>query len=120
MNLERDIPLGEILRPNEKEFKDFKSYIYKLFTNPKYKDCGVLKIIPPFSQKLPIQKMKKIIKKLSVKNPILQELYGSNGVYKLKLISQKSLSLKEYKKKVEIEEKPIKKKSIQKIEDFVN
>lgn len=119
MDSNSDIPLGEIVRPSEKEFKDFKSFIFKLFTNPKYKDCGVIKVIPPHSHKVTIQKIKKVISKMTVKNPILQELYGSSGVYKLKLISQKSLTLKEYKKKVEIEEKIISKKSIQKIEEFV-
>jgi hypothetical protein len=118
MKKEIEIPLGEILKPTEKEFKDFKSYIYKVFTNPKYKDCGVIKIIPPKNLSFPLPKINKI-NKLEVRNPILQELYGSNGVYQLKLICQKSVTMKDYKSKVDRDEKKIKNFPIEKKEKFV-
>ena len=79
MNFETEkIPLGKILRPTKKEFKNFKKYIYKIFTNKNNSDCGVIKIIPPYKEKLTFTKITKN-STLLVKNPILQELYGENG-----------------------------------------
>ncbi len=38
------IPVGVVLKPTEKEFKNFKSYLYSVLENPIYKDAGCIKV----------------------------------------------------------------------------
>ena len=102
MNFETEkIPLGKILRPSPKEFKNFKKYIYKVYNNKNYKDCGIIKIIPPFTSKLPQKIKRKLNSTLTVKNPILQELYGSNGNLKRSLQTKANFSKKSFFKRLQ-------------------
>jgi len=41
------VPVGVVLRPTEKEFKNFKSYLYSVLENPVYKDAGCIKVALP-------------------------------------------------------------------------
>ena len=41
---DKTIPFAPILKPTEKEFKNFKSYIYKVYQDPKYANAGCLKV----------------------------------------------------------------------------
>jgi len=44
MNLDQQIPFGVELHPSEKEFKDFKSYVYSIIESPMYRDLGCVKV----------------------------------------------------------------------------
>ena len=38
------IPLGPILRPTRKEFKNFREYVNKIENDPELADCGMVKV----------------------------------------------------------------------------
>lgn len=42
--LDKTIPYGEVLYPTPEEFKDFYSYVTKLFHSPKYKNSSLFKV----------------------------------------------------------------------------
>lgn len=46
--MELNIPEVPTLKPSVQEFSDFRNYVDKLFRDPKYKDYGAVKIVPPF------------------------------------------------------------------------
>lgn len=46
---DREIQYAPTLKPSVKEFKNFREYVFKLFTNPKFLNAGCVKIIPPFT-----------------------------------------------------------------------
>lgn len=44
MGLDDAVPFGFELRPTEKEFKNFKSYVYSIMDDPKYRAAGCVKV----------------------------------------------------------------------------
>jgi hypothetical protein len=44
MNYDQEVPFGVVLHPSDKEFKDFKSYVYSVIESPKYRDLGCVKV----------------------------------------------------------------------------
>ena len=89
-----------ILRPTPAEFQDFNAFMEQ--AEAKYSaEFGMVKIVPPKSEKFSSHKIQDIIDKLTIINPYEQNVYGKGGIYESLLIVQKSLPLKDYKKKVQ-------------------
>jgi hypothetical protein len=44
-----NIPEVPTIKPSLSEFKDFRNFVDKLFRDPKYKNYGAVKVIPPVS-----------------------------------------------------------------------
>jgi len=109
----KEIPFAPIFRPTQKEFKNFKSYVEKLFQNSKYKNVGCIKIIPPTLPKKNTNKINHLKSHLKVEKPIQQEITGSSFLYEMTLKTKKSLPLHEYIKKVKPCETPLKNKRTQ-------
>lgn len=81
MNYDQLVPFGVELRPTEKEFKNFKQYIYSIIESPKYKDAGCVKIIPPSSFKYDTISLQEALDQLSVYKPIEQQLSAGKGLF---------------------------------------
>ena len=39
-----EIPMGPVLRPTYREFKNFREYVNKIESLPELADCGVVKV----------------------------------------------------------------------------
>jgi hypothetical protein len=74
------IPTGLVLRPTEKEFKDFKTFLYSVLENPKYKDAGIVKVIPPKSFKYDRLSYSQALSDLTVIKPIEQQICNGKGI----------------------------------------
>lgn len=43
-DLDKAIPFGPTFHPTEAEFRDFKTYVYKISSLPEIKKCGCAKV----------------------------------------------------------------------------
>jgi hypothetical protein len=82
MNYDQLIPFGVELRPTEKEFKNFKQYIYSIIDSPKYQDAGCVKIIPPSSFKYDAVGLQEALDSLTVYKPIEQQVSAGKGPFR--------------------------------------
>ncbi len=78
-NMQEQVPMGVVLRPSEKEFKDFKKYLYSVLENPKYQNAGCVKVIPPKSFKYDRISFADAVSTLSVHKPIEQQICNGKG-----------------------------------------
>ncbi|KAI0882653.1 uncharacterized protein GGS22DRAFT_169996 [Annulohypoxylon maeteangense] len=85
-----------VFRPDMHQFKDFKKFMTKV-------DCygmksGIIKIIPPkewTDQRPPLDEM---IKQIRVKEPIKQDIMGSNGTYRqVNILHQRSYNIPQWR-----------------------
>ena len=42
--LDKTIPYGDVLYPTPEEFKDFNTFVIKLFQSPKYQHASLIKV----------------------------------------------------------------------------
>lgn len=61
----------------------------------------MIKVVPPKKWKATNINYEDIMEDLKILGPIEQNTYGKGGVYELLLIQKKTLTVTEYKKKVE-------------------
>ncbi|KAI1135756.1 hypothetical protein F5Y05DRAFT_393162 [Hypoxylon sp. FL0543] len=85
-----------VFKPDMKQFKDFKKFMTKI-------DCygmksGIVKIIPPkeWTDKRP--PLDDMIKQIRVKEPIKQDIMGSNGTYRqVNILHQRSYNIPQWR-----------------------
>lgn len=95
---------GVTLRPTDEEFKDFRGFINSVAANPKYAQCGAVKIVTPPGFRNESLASRTEVSKLVVVNPIEQQVGRGDGLNQLQLRSTKSLSVAEYRKIAAAEE----------------
>ncbi|KAL0940367.1 jumonji family transcription [Colletotrichum truncatum] len=69
-----------VFKPTMHQFKDFKLFMTKV---DKYgMKSGIIKIIPPSEWKESLPKLDNLVKQIRVREPIKQDIMGSNGTYR--------------------------------------
>ncbi|CAI7568083.1 hypothetical protein PCG10_009791 [Penicillium crustosum] len=85
-----------VFKPTMDQFRDFQGFINKI--NKYGMQAGIVKVIPPkeWSESLP--PLDEAVKKIRVKNPIMQEFHGSHGTYtQANIERQRSYNLPQWK-----------------------
>ncbi|KAJ5511752.1 Transcription factor jumonji JmjN [Penicillium expansum] len=89
-----------VFKPTMDQFRDFQSFINKI--NKYGMQAGIVKVIPRKngkSESLP--PLDEAVKKIRVKNPIMQEFHGSHGTYtQANIERQRSYNLPQWKERV--------------------
>ncbi|KAK5651206.1 hypothetical protein OQA88_12713 [Cercophora sp. LCS_1] len=85
-----------VFRPTMKQFRDFKIFMGKV---DKYgMKSGIIKIIPPQEWKDSLPPYDDLIKQVRVREPIKQEIMGSNGTYRqVNILHQRSYNLPQWR-----------------------
>ncbi|KAK3683433.1 hypothetical protein B0T22DRAFT_384051 [Podospora appendiculata] len=79
-----------VFKPTMKQFKDFK-----LFYGMK---SGIVKIIPPQEWKDSLPRLDDLVKPIRVREPIKQEIMGSNGTYRqVNILHQRSYNMPQWR-----------------------
>lgn len=78
------------------------------------------KVIPPNSFKFDSISIEEALKIFVISRPLEQQIQIGRGFYDLKLVQKKAITLKQYKKLVDPNQKLIKGMSVPKIESFVS
>ncbi|CAL5871088.1 uncharacterized protein PFLUO_LOCUS5334 [Penicillium psychrofluorescens] len=85
-----------VFKPTMDQFRDFQSFVKRI---DKYgMQAGIVKVVPPkeWSESLP--QLDESVKKIRVKNPIMQEFHGSHGTYtQANIERQRSYNLPQWK-----------------------
>mmetsp|Transcript_533 Transcript_533/g.560 ORF Transcript_533/g.560 Transcript_533/m.560 type:complete len:561 (-) Transcript_533:164-1846(-) len=111
-----EIPYGLILHPTMEEFSNFAEYWEKLEKDKKTSGYGIIKIVPPAKWKPRAQPVKNVLNDIMVNSPIEQNVYGKGGIYELLLMQKKSMSVIDYRKKVEVFDEITDKKTPEEVE----
>ncbi|KAI0412893.1 hypothetical protein F5X98DRAFT_353597 [Xylaria grammica] len=85
-----------IFKPDMRQFKDFKKFMEKIDSYGM--KSGIVKIIPPqeWKDKLPV--LQDLVKQIRVREPIKQEIMGSNGTYRqVNILHQRSYNLPQWR-----------------------
>ncbi|KAL1840541.1 hypothetical protein VTJ49DRAFT_362 [Mycothermus thermophilus] len=104
---DEDEDIGEILpdhwsgtvpvfKPTMKQFRDFKRFMEKV---DKYgMKSGIIKIIAPEEWKASLPPIDDLIKRIRVREPIRQEIMGSNGTYRqVNILHQRTYNLPQWR-----------------------
>ncbi|KAL4754917.1 hypothetical protein BDW72DRAFT_84538 [Aspergillus terricola var. indicus] len=85
-----------VFKPTMNQFRDFQSFIKRI---DKYgMRSGVVKVIPPKEWRDALPPLDEAVKKIRVKNPIMQEFHGSHGTYtQANIEKQRSYNLPQWK-----------------------
>ncbi|KAH6851093.1 hypothetical protein B0I37DRAFT_429572 [Chaetomium sp. MPI-CAGE-AT-0009] len=85
-----------VFKPSMKQFKDFKLFMEKV---DKYgMKSGIIKIIAPDEWKQSLPPVDDLIKQIRVREPIKQEIMGSNGTYRqVNILHQRSYNLPQWR-----------------------
>ncbi|RAH78016.1 hypothetical protein BO86DRAFT_321728 [Aspergillus japonicus CBS 114.51] len=85
-----------VFKPTMDQFRDFQSFINKV---EEYgMRSGIIKIIPPKEWSDALPPLDEAVKKIRVKNPIMQEFHGSHGTYtQANIERQRSYNLPQWK-----------------------
>ncbi|KAE8408370.1 jumonji family transcription factor [Aspergillus pseudonomiae] len=85
-----------VFKPTMDQFRDFQSFINKV---EKYgMRSGILKVVPPKEWTDSLPALDEAVKKIRVKNPIMQEFHGSHGTYtQANIERQRSYNLPQWK-----------------------
>ncbi|KAL2828407.1 hypothetical protein BDW59DRAFT_49078 [Aspergillus cavernicola] len=85
-----------VFRPTMGQFRDFQAFIDKV---DKYgMRSGIVKVIPPKEWSGSLPQLDEAIRKIRVKNPIMQEFHGSHGTYtQANIERQRSYNLPQWK-----------------------
>ncbi|EAQ86808.1 hypothetical protein CHGG_08061 [Chaetomium globosum CBS 148.51] len=85
-----------VFKPTMKQFKDFKLFMEKV---DKYgMKSGIIKIIAPEEWKKSLPPVDDLIKQIRVREPIKQEIMGSNGTYRqVNILHQRSYNLPQWR-----------------------
>ncbi|CAJ2512023.1 Uu.00g076480.m01.CDS01 [Anthostomella pinea] len=85
-----------VFKPSMHQFKDFKKFMTKL--DPYGMKSGILKIMPPQEWKDQQPALDQLVKQVRVKEPIKQDIMGSNGTYRqLNVLHQRSYNLPQWR-----------------------
>ncbi|KAK1754739.1 DNA damage-responsive transcriptional repressor RPH1 [Echria macrotheca] len=85
-----------VFRPTMRQFRDFKLFMEKI---DKYgMKSGIVKIIPPKEWKDSLKPLDDLVKQIRVREPIKQDIMGSNGVYRqVNLLHGRSYNLPQWR-----------------------
>ncbi|KAK3344275.1 hypothetical protein B0T25DRAFT_573227 [Lasiosphaeria hispida] len=85
-----------VFRPTMVQFKDFKRFMEKV-DNYGMKS-GIVKIIPPQEWKDSLAPLDELVKQVRVREPIKQDIMGSNGTYRqVNILHQRSYNLPQWR-----------------------
>ncbi|KAI1129881.1 hypothetical protein F5Y10DRAFT_237475 [Nemania abortiva] len=85
-----------VFKPDMHQFKDFKKFMEKIDSYGM--KSGIVKIIPPqeWKDKLPV--LDDLVKQIRVREPIKQEIMGSNGTYRqVNILHQRAYNLPQWR-----------------------
>ncbi|KAI9491044.1 JmjC domain, hydroxylase-domain-containing protein [Zychaea mexicana] len=68
-----------VFRPSMEQFKDFKTFMEAI--DPYGRHSGIVKVVPPKEWKDKLPDIKRHLERLRVRNPIIQHIMGSRGMY---------------------------------------
>ncbi|KAF0325174.1 JmjC domain-containing protein [Colletotrichum asianum] len=85
-----------VFKPTMHQFKDFKLFMTKV---DKYgMKSGIIKIIPPSEWKENLPKLDDLVKQIRVREPIKQDIMGSNGTYRqVNIVHGRSYNLPQWR-----------------------
>ncbi|KAL2796726.1 hypothetical protein BJX66DRAFT_128645 [Aspergillus keveii] len=85
-----------VFKPTMDQFRDFQTFINRI---DKYgMRSGIVKVIPPKEWRDALPPLDEAVKKIRVKNPIMQEFHGSHGTYtQANIERQRSYNLPQWK-----------------------
>ncbi|KAK6225384.1 JmjC domain-containing protein [Colletotrichum tabaci] len=85
-----------IFKPTMHQFKDFKLFMTKV---DKFgMKSGIVKIIPPSEWKESLPRLDDLVKQIRVREPIKQDIMGSNGTYRqVNILHQRSYNLPQWR-----------------------
>ncbi|KAL4956744.1 hypothetical protein BDW69DRAFT_70480 [Aspergillus filifer] len=85
-----------VFKPTMDQFRDFQAFIRKV--DEYGMRSGIIKVIPPDKWRNDLPALDEAIKKIRVKNPIMQEFHGSHGTYtQANIEKQRSYNLPQWK-----------------------
>ncbi|KAI1110969.1 hypothetical protein F5Y14DRAFT_334961 [Nemania sp. NC0429] len=85
-----------VFKPDMHQFKDFKKFMEKIDSYGM--KSGIVKIIPPQEWKDNLPVLDDLIKQVRVREPIKQEIMGSNGTYRqVNILHQRSYNLPQWR-----------------------
>ncbi|KAH8677600.1 hypothetical protein BX600DRAFT_450249 [Xylariales sp. PMI_506] len=104
---EEDEDIGEVLpdhwsgtvpvfKPDMRQFKDFKKFMAKIDSYGM--KSGIVKIIPPSQWRESLPAYDEMVKQVRVREPIKQDIMGSNGTYRqVNILHQRSYNLPQWR-----------------------
>ncbi|KAI0099297.1 hypothetical protein GGR51DRAFT_535561 [Nemania sp. FL0031] len=85
-----------VFKPDMHQFKDFKKFMEKVDSYGM--KSGIVKIIPPQEWKDKLPALGDLVKQIRVREPIKQEIMGSNGTYRqVNILHQRSYNLPQWR-----------------------
>ncbi|OLN86634.1 DNA damage-responsive transcriptional repressor RPH1 [Colletotrichum chlorophyti] len=85
-----------VFRPTMHQFKDFKLFMTKI--DHYGMKSGIVKIIPPSEWKESLPKLDNLVKQIRVREPIKQDIMGSNGTYRqVNIVHQRSYNIPQWR-----------------------
>ncbi|KAI1156612.1 hypothetical protein F4825DRAFT_403397 [Nemania diffusa] len=85
-----------VFKPDMRQFKDFKKFMEKIDSYGM--KSGIVKIIPPQEWKDKLPALDDLVKQIRVREPIKQEIMGSNGTYRqVNILHQRSYNLPQWR-----------------------
>ncbi|EON96042.1 hypothetical protein UCRPA7_8452 [Phaeoacremonium minimum UCRPA7] len=85
-----------VFRPTMHQFKDFKRFMTKIDSYGMR--SGIVKVIPPQEWKDSLPALDELVKQVKVKEPIKQDIMGSNGTYRqVNILHQRSYNLPQWR-----------------------
>ncbi|ETS77469.1 hypothetical protein PFICI_11343 [Pestalotiopsis fici W106-1] len=85
-----------VFKPDMRQFKDFKLFMEKI--DHYGMKSGIVKIIPPADWKEKLPDYHELVKQIRVREPIKQDIMGSNGTYRqMNILHQRSYNLPQWR-----------------------
>ncbi|KAF6803435.1 DNA damage-responsive transcriptional repressor RPH1 (JmjC domain-containing protein) [Colletotrichum sojae] len=85
-----------VFKPTMHQFKDFKLFMTKI--DQYGMKSGIVKIIPPSEWKESLPKLDNLVKQVRVREPIKQDIMGSNGTYRqVNIVHGRSYNLPQWR-----------------------
>ncbi|KAK7920649.1 hypothetical protein PG985_008671 [Apiospora marii] len=85
-----------VFRPTMYQFKDFKKFMTKIDSYGMR--SGIVKVIPPEEWKSELPELHDMVKQVRVREPIKQDIMGSNGTYRqVNILHQRSYNLPQWR-----------------------
>ncbi|KAK3314517.1 hypothetical protein B0H66DRAFT_314861 [Apodospora peruviana] len=85
-----------VFRPNMKQFKDFKRFMEKI--DHYGMKSGIVKIVPPDEWRESLPELSELVKQVRVREPIKQDIMGSNGTYRqVNILHQRSYNMPQWR-----------------------
>ncbi|RYO91410.1 hypothetical protein DL763_005013 [Monosporascus cannonballus] len=85
-----------VFKPTMHQFKDFKKFMEKVDSYGM--KSGIIKVVPPQEWKDKLPPLDDLVKQVTVRQPIKQEIMGSNGTYRqVNILHQRSYNLPQWR-----------------------